>query len=154
MAEPIRSSEPVVATSGGLAAVGADLPARNFVDQVRRGAIDPSLHSGLTILAIGVFVRGTEPLLAGSRYVIARTDTQLIVAGPLEPSPDPVKLELPLDEVEATFVPDRLVVSGWTAARSRRWVLAFLSLTGLTASAIDEALMATHPVDPQAVGQT
>lgn len=99
-------------------------------------------RAGLSILAIAVFVQGSENLLPGARYLLARTATHLVVVGPIEASSQHIELNLPLERVEAATVSDRLVVSGWESGRGRRWVLGFQSLNGLTATAVDEALRA------------
>ena len=99
----------------------------------------------MTMLAIGVFVRGSEPLLPGARYLIARNVDRLMIIGPVEPSTHHIELDLPIAGVEANFVPDRLVISGWHEGKAgRRFVLAFQSLAGLTATAIDEVLMSAQ----------
>jgi len=152
---PLAAAARGGATTSGpdrLAAVGARRPTPVRDAGYAMAALETARGSSLTILAIGVYVRGTESLVAGSRYLIARTPERLIVIGPVEASSEHVELELPLDEVEATYIPDRLVVSAWTEGRSRRWVLAFQSLAGLTASAIDEALMTT-PAPREAIGR-
>ena len=103
-------------------------------------ALSGPVREGVSILAIGVFVQGSEALLPGARYLLARTTDQLVIIGPLEPATDHAELHLPLDGVEAMSLPGRLVVSGWAVGRSRRWALGFQSLSGLTARQVDEAL--------------
>ena len=151
------SPDTIAARPERLAAIGAKRPASDGSPANRygasRAAAVSSAHGDLVVLAIGVFVRGSEPLLTGSRYLIARTAERLLIIGPVEPSPEHVELDLPLDEIEASYIPDRLVVTGWTDRRSRRWVLAFQSLAGLTASAIDEALTASPDRLAEAVGR-
>jgi hypothetical protein len=118
-------------------------------EAVARASSNVRPRHDLTMLAIGVFVSGTERLQPGSRYLIARTSDRLIVIGPVESSPEHVEIDLPIAGVEANFVPDRLVISGWRTGRAkRRFVLAFHALAGLTATAIDEALM--ERIDPVA----
>lgn len=96
----------------------------------------------LTLLAMGVLVVGSEPLLQGSRYLIARTHDRLLIIGPIEASPEHVELDLPLAGVEANFVADRLVITGTSDGRARRsLLLAFQSVAGLTATAVDQAIM-------------
>lgn len=106
------------------------------------------------MLAIGVFVRGSEPLLPGSRYLIARTRDRLVIIGPVEPSDDHVELDLPLAGVEANYIPDRLVISGAASDRgTRTFVLAFQSVAGMTATPVDEAIMGHEAPISIAVGR-
>ena len=130
------------ALSERLEAVGARRPSGAGSSDLA----DPSLRGpDMTVLAIGVFVRGSEPLLPGARYLIARNVDRLMIIGPVEPSTHHIELDLPIAGVEANFVPDRLVISGWHEGKAgRRFVLAFQSLAGLTATAIDEVLMSTQ----------
>lgn len=108
----------------------------------------------LTILAIGVFVRGSESLVPGSRYLIARTADRLKVIGPIEASSEHVELDLSLARVEANFVPDRLVVGGIADERSgRTFILVFQGVAGLTATPVDEAIMENPPPISIAAGQ-
>ena len=144
----LTEGQPDRLTAVGARRPGEALDARNSIPMLQ-----DARASGLTILAIGVFVQGSEPLAAGSRYLIARTAQRLIIIGPVEASSEHVELELPLDEVEATYVPDRLVVSGWTERRSRRWVLGFQSIAGLTPVAIDTALLTDSVVTHEALGR-
>ena len=132
-----------------LASVGARRPAATAADttaSAARALAPGSIREGMSILAIGVFVQGSESLLPGARYLLARTVDDLVIIGPLEPGSNHAELHLPLDGVEATALPGRLVVSGWTVGRSRRWALGFQGLSGLTSTQIDEAL--TAPLAP------
>ena len=110
------------------------------------GDVSAEPRSDVTILAIGVLVRGSEPLLPGSRYLIARTRDRLHIIGPLEASNEHVALDLPLAGIEADFVADRLVITGPSDDRTRRsFVLAFQSVAGMTSTPVDEAIMESPP---------
>ncbi|HET7030622.1 MAG TPA: hypothetical protein VFI34_08930 [Candidatus Limnocylindrales bacterium] len=159
-ADPLPLRPAPITSSGALAAAVA-APAATSAPRARRGPRtgtvvnldDARNQPGLAILAIGVFVQGSERLLPGARYLIARTAEHLVILGPLDPSHEHVQVELPLAEIEANYIPDRLVVSGRVGRSRRRWILGFQSLAGLTATAIDEALMA--PAAPvQATGRS
>jgi hypothetical protein len=146
---PIRSrraaQRSLAADGDRLASVGArrPAPATESMASAARALAPGSIRDGMSILAIGVFVQGSESLLPGARYLLARTMTDLVIIGPLEPGSNHGELHLPLDGVEAPSLPGRLVVSGWSVGRSRRWALGFQSLSGLTATQIDEALTAS-----------
>jgi hypothetical protein len=156
---PIRSrrssSRSLAADGERLASVGArrPLPATPTPATAAAALAPGSIREGMSILAIGVFVQGTESLLPGARYLLARTIDDLVIIGPLEPGSNHAELHLPLDGVEATSLPGRLVVSGWTVGRSRRWALGFQALSGLTSTQIDEALTAplVPTVEPSAL---
>lgn len=138
-----------------LAAVGAQrprllpdpLPMTRSLPAAARDRLD------LTMIAIGVYVRGSESLQAGSRYLVARTNDRLIIVGPIEPSDDHVELDLPLAGLEADTIADRLVLSGTDpAASGRRFVLAFMSIVPLAGRAVDDALLERRDGGSNAVG--
>jgi hypothetical protein len=111
-------------------------------------------RSEVTILAIGVLVRGSEPLLPGSRFLIARTHDRLHIIGPLEASNEHVALDLPLAGIEANVIADRLVITGVSEGRTRRtFVLAFQSVAGMTSTPVDEAIMESPPPISIAAGR-
>jgi hypothetical protein len=111
-------------------------------------------RSEVTILAIGVLVRGSEPLLPGSRYLIARTHDRLHIIGPLEASNEHVALDLPLAGIDASFVADRLVITGSSDGRTRRtFVLAFQSVAGMSSTRVDQAIMESPPPISIAAGR-
>lgn len=140
-----------------LAAVGAhrptlvpDPPATlNGLPEAARNRLD------LSMIAIGVYVRGTESLLAGSRYLVARTHDRLIIVGPIEPSNRHVELDLPLAGLQVDAVADRLVLSGRDpGASGRPFALAFMSLVPLAGRAVDDALLEHRDIGFDAVGSS
>jgi hypothetical protein len=134
LAEP--GAEPLLAR-------GARRPGRG---SLAASGVSADPRSDVTILAIGVLVRGSEPLLPGSRYVIARTHDRLHIIGPLEASNEHVALDLPRAGIEANFVADRLVITGSSDDRTRRtFVLAFQSVAAMTSTPVDEAIMQSPP---------
>lgn len=127
-----------------LAAIGARRPGPVSADSgvMSRAAASVSGRLGLTMIAIGVFVRGSETLAPGSRYLVARTVDRLIIVGPLEPAHDHLELDLPLAGLEADYIADRLVISGTQDGRGqRRFILAFQGVVSLAARAVDDALL-------------
>ena len=159
-----RVSDPEPAPDAGrddlpvrLAAVGAQRPrlvpdpspAPTFLPEAARNRLD------LTMIAIGVHVRGSESLLAGSRYLVARTHDRLIVVGPIGPSDHHVELDLPLAGLEVDVIADRLVLSGRDPAESgRRFILAFISVVPLAARAVDDALLEHRGGEANAIGSS
>ena len=134
-----------------LTALGAHRPGPG---SVVAGGVPEEPRSDVTILAIGVLVRGSEPLLPGSRYVIARTHDRLHIIGPLEASSEHVALDLPRASIEANFVADRLVITGSSDERTRRtFVLAFQSVAAMTSTPVDEAIMESPPPISIAAGR-
>ena len=96
----------------------------------------------MTLLAMGVLVRGTESLLPGSRYLIARTRDRLLIIGPIEASHEHIELDLPLAGIEANAIADRLVITGRADDHARRsFLLGFQSVASMTNKAVDEAIM-------------
>jgi hypothetical protein len=137
-----------------LMALGARRPVLPTTRSAALSSIEPaeSRHD-LTMLAIGVFVSGSEQLVPGSRYLIARTADRLVIIGPVESSPEHVEIDLPIVGVEANFIPGSLAISGWRNGRSgRRFVLIFHAISTLTAGPVDEALMERHDPFAGAVG--
>ena len=174
-ATDVASAEPTVArrrraavsplSGAGSAAPEAGLPLRLEAVGAQRPRLLPDPPASLqglpeaarnrldlTMIAIGVYVRGTESLLAGSRYLVARTHDRLIVVGPIEPSNSHVELDLPLAGLEADAVADRLVLSGQEPGSGRRFALAFMSIVPLAGRAIDDALLEHRDAGVDAVG--
>ena len=68
-------------------------------------------------LGSGVFVGGSESLQIGSRYLLDRVGSELHVLGPVHVDPDKVVLRVPLGNVEATVLGDRLVIAPGPSGR-------------------------------------
>ncbi len=123
-----------------LSAVGAQRPR-----VLSSGRAGPGQGDGseMTMLAIGVYVRGSEKsLVAGMRYLIARTDDRLRIIGPIDVATNHADLDLPLAGIEANLLADRLVMGGVADDGSgRTFVLAFQALAGMVARPVDDAIM-------------
>jgi hypothetical protein len=122
-----------------LSAVGARRPASSS----GIAADPPEGRPDVTMLAIGVLVRSSEPMLPGSRYLIARTHDRLHIIGPIEASDQHVELDMPLAGIEANFIADRLVITGKADDSRHSILLAFQSVAGMAGRPVDQAIMET-----------
>jgi len=68
-------------------------------------------------LGSGVFIGGSKSLQIGSRYLLARVGSKLQVLGPVHVDPKKVALRVPLGDVEATVLGDRLVIAPGPSGR-------------------------------------
>ena len=131
---------PAAARPDRLSAVGARRPGSSSGTDADQ---PEGIHPDVTMLAIGVLVRSSEPMLPGSRYLIARTHDRLHIIGPIEASDQHVELDMPLAGIEANFVADRLVITGRADDARRSILLAFQSVAGMTGRPVDQAIMET-----------
>lgn len=139
------------ADTSRLSAVGSHRPAATSANTSGSAA---GTDREVTILAIGVFVQGSEGLLAGARYLIARINDRLRVMGPVDAATKQVELDLPLAGVEANAIGDRLVISGRRSGRNgRAYTLAFQAVASMTRTPVDEALMEPAPPISIATGR-
>jgi hypothetical protein len=130
--------EPPAARPDRLSALGARRPGSSSAGDVDR---PEDLRPEVTMLAIGVLVRSSERMLPGSRYLIARTHDRLHIIGPIEASDQQVELDMPLAGIEASFIADRLVITGKADDGRRSILLAFQSIAGMAGTPVDEAIM-------------
>jgi hypothetical protein len=72
---------------------------------------EPAAANELANLGSGVFVGGSKSLQIGSRYLLDRVGSELHVLGPVHVDPEKVALRVPLGNVEATVLGDRLIIS-------------------------------------------
>jgi hypothetical protein len=104
----------------------------------------PRPTGGGTILASGVFEGGTEPLVPGSRYAIARVSDRVRVLGPLDTSPDKVRLDRSLADLTVGTHADRLLLTGPSEAGGPSFVLSFHALAGVQGAELEAALAVRH----------
>lgn len=94
----------------------------------------------LTILASGIYSGGSEPLELGARYAIARLAGRVRILGPLDSTPETVRLDLPLAGLIVGTVADRLLLTEPLASGRRGLVLTFQALAGMHGQDLEVAL--------------
>jgi hypothetical protein len=98
------------------------------------------------ILASGVFVGGTAPLLPGARYAIGIHEGDLKILGPMDQMPDRIVVSKKLAGLQISALSDRLVIS--EASRNRISLgLVFSSIGGRSAEDLEAILTAQVPDD-------
>jgi hypothetical protein len=90
------------------------------------------------VIATGVFVGGTRPLVIGSRYLLSIQGGALEVRGPIDSSPNRVVVATDLAGVEASGIGDRLLISGTEDPST--FALGFASITGDTAESLERGI--------------
>lgn len=103
-------------------------------------SIPTAVLDELTILASGVFAGGSEPLELGARYAITRLGDRVRILGPLNSTPEIVRLDLSLVDLVVATVADRLLLTGPVAAGRRDFVLTFQALAGTHGQELEVAL--------------
>lgn len=98
-------------------------------------------------VATGVFAGGTVPLTIGMRYVIEVADIELVIRGPVETEPASVKLTHPIEQIEATAVADRLVISDRSG---QSFAIAFQSLAAVPPALFESRLRDVAGASPRA----
>lgn len=111
----------------------------------RRAAAPYQVHERQEVLASAIFVLGTVPLSSGSRYELARVGDRLVVRGPVDETPDLVRVERRVSDLTATVLGDDLLIS------TRRddpapLVLTFRGTRGRTPAEL-EAAIETGPIE-------
>jgi hypothetical protein len=102
------------------------------------------------ILASGVFVTGSVGLQIGCRYLIEVAEDRLRVLGPADQDPTAVAFERSIQQMDATGLNERLILSE-RGSSNQRSVLAFISLAGGTPSGVaDEVLQHSQQVQGSA----
>lgn len=91
------------------------------------------------LLATGVFVSGTSQLVAGSRYELTARGDDLLIRGPVDETPDRVRIAHPIEDLDATAVQDDLLISS-PAGRSPQLVLGFRALRGRSPEELERLL--------------
>ncbi len=105
------------------------------------GRADPSGDGGPRhILATGVYVTGTVPLVGGSRYALEVGGATLRVLGPTDIDPTAVALTQVLTGMEATGFDERLVLTFGGGGR-HGMVLVFSDLDGSSAAGVSAAIL-------------
>lgn len=127
---PAGSPSPVPGTSGVPPEVGR--PVRHPTAQ--RSEVD-----AVVMLGSGIYLGGTEALLPGAFYVLARQGTRLQVLGPLHVSPNRLQVEADLADLDVSVVDGRLLINA-REPTSRRFVLAFQAPAGASAEQLISAL--------------
>ena len=105
----------------------------------------PSDIDAVVMLASGIYLGGTEPLLPGAFYILTRRGTRLQVLGPLHVSPDRLQVEAPLADLEVSAFNGRLLINA-REPTSRRFVLAFQTPAGASAEQLTSAAATARTV--------
>lgn len=92
------------------------------------------------VLATGIYVTGTVPLVGGSRYAIEVGGSTLRVLGPTDIDPGGVALTQVLAGMEATGFDERLVLTFGGGGR-HGMVLVFTALEGSSAAGVSAAIL-------------
>lgn len=92
------------------------------------------------VLATGVYVTGTVPLVGGSRYALEVGGATLRVLGPTDIDPTAVALTQVLTGMEATGFDERLVLTFGGGGR-HGMVLVFSDLDGSSAAGVSAAIL-------------
>jgi hypothetical protein len=125
------------------------------IDERRRPATRAAASSGRApesatravpvVLASGVFVGGTLPLLPGARYSISADGANLEVTGPVDIAPTQVAVRRSLSGVEASIVGDRLIIADRAPAAGGLG-LVFTGVVGAAPEVLERRLSG-EPVD-------
>ncbi len=92
------------------------------------------------VLATGIYVTGTVPLVGGSRYALEVGGATLRVLGPTDIDPGAVALTQVLAGMEATGFDERLVLTFGGGGR-HGMVLVFTGLEGSSAAGVSAAIL-------------
>jgi hypothetical protein len=110
-----------------------------------RGPFEPEAEDP-TIVAVGVYVSGSERLTIAGRYVIGFVAGRLRVLGPYETNPRKLALDWPLAEVRVGQAEGQLVLARGQNRRSR--AVTFRLLSTFNRAALEEAItVATHDAE-------
>lgn len=121
--------------------VGGTRPAPDGpIPRPSRVSIPTPVLDELTILASGIFAGGSEPLELGARYAITRLADRARILGPLDSTPETVRLDLSLADLIVGTVADRLLLTGPLVPGRRDLVLTFQALAGMHGQELEVAL--------------
>ncbi len=129
-------------TIPGVQDLGGRLPSgreRHEDERVAPRATDVAEPATLVIVASGVFTGGSAGLEIGSRYGIGREGHHLVVLGPVDRTPNEVRVTMPLDGIDVLSIDDRVTVAS-RAGRHDRLAMAFIRAAGLRGTALEEAI--------------
>lgn len=131
---PYGSSSARQGTNGVPAEVG---------HSVGHAVAETSAADSGVMLAFAVYLGGTEALLPGAFYVLARRVTRLQVLGPAHLSPNRLQVEADLADLDFSALNGRLLISA-REPTNRRFVLAFEAPAGASVEQLRSAKAAVR----------